>query len=202
MKKNNIICFDMDGTLAEWKNLHIDIEQEEDADPENLQKKIYDILMTPGYWRNLCPYSYVVGLADTLRKEGYEVYILSCAITKAAEREKKAWIHKYLPGFREDHILFLPDGMGDRKFQIFSRKYPLEPGASYILIDDHTPNCIGWQHSDNDAHAIKLFNDINGKNGIWQDQCLFYDDRNMESSFLQILEELEQERDYERDEKF
>ena len=73
--------FDMDGTLAEWREINLKInESEEIANINNIQKRLYDILKSPGYYKTLKPQQEVLDLANKLIDEGKEVFVLSCFI--------------------------------------------------------------------------------------------------------------------------
>lgn len=109
--------FDMDGTLAEWREINLKInESEEIANINNIQKRLYDILKSPGYYKTLKPQQEVVDLANKLIDEGKEVFVLSCFIPNSpCVREKKEWLYQYMPKLNVDNQIFIPDGYGEEK---------------------------------------------------------------------------------------
>ena len=109
--------FDMDGTLAEWREINLKInESEEIANINNIQKRLYDILKSPGYYKTLKPQQEVLDLANKLIDEGKEVFVLSCFIPDSlCVREKKEWLYQYMPKLNVDNQIFIPDGYGEEK---------------------------------------------------------------------------------------
>ena len=105
----------MDGTLAEWRSLNLNIEKYEDKD--SLTDKVNRILHTSGYFYSLKPHFNVVeAIRKLVHENTIDIYILSCVLPDVPqaksypESEKRAWLKKYLPEIREDHCIFVPDG--------------------------------------------------------------------------------------------
>lgn len=111
--------FDMDGTLTEWREINLKFNKSEEVENiNNIQKRLYDILKSPGYYKTLKPQQEVLDLANKLIDEGKEVFILSCFIPNSpCLEEKKEWLHKYMPKLSVDNQIFIPDGYGDEKHE-------------------------------------------------------------------------------------
>ena len=189
--KTIIIHFDMDGTLAEWKDLIPDIKKmliKEGHDiqsiedimqtKETITEKINTLIRRPGYFYDLMPYQNVVDFAKLLIKQGYDVRICSCAPTKRAISDKKFWLEDFIPEIKNTKYhagyLFIEDGQGkDKALKISDLN---SEDTFHVLIDDHTPNCVGFTEAllARGAYgcAIKMFNEVNGKNGRWQGDSL------------------------------
>lgn len=192
--KDIVIHFDMDGTLCEWKDLIPDIREYLKKEgnslsdiedimslPGTIEEYTRKIILTPSYYYDLKPYECVVGLAKELVHEGYDVRVLSCYPSHQAYLDKKFWLNNFLPEVIK--AVFVPDGEGDRKIEHIGDIG--DNGKMHILIDDHTDNLISFEeglmkHNAN-GFAIKMMNDINGKNGVWQGRTLFFDNEVDES---------------------
>lgn len=122
MLDKKIICFDMDGTLAEWRDLHLDFKSDESA--KSAQEKVYEILMQPNYYKSLNPYENVVALCKESLQNKEDVYLLSCYIKNSpCKQEKIEWKNKYIPDLSDGHCILVPDGLGHCKFDYVPRKY-------------------------------------------------------------------------------
>lgn len=137
---------DMDGTLAEFKQIDA-LEQ----------------LYEKGYFENLQPQMAVVEAVKIISKEcpDIEVYILSAVLSDSqyALQEKNAWLDRYLPEIDKSHRLFPPCGS--------DKKDVIKDGITEkdFLLDDYTLNLNAWEPP---ARGIKLLNGINHTNGSWQ----------------------------------
>ena len=137
------IFFDMDGVLAEYKQLEL----------QELYKK--------DYFRNLEPITEsLAALRKLSENPDYEVYTLSAYLHDSAYalEEKQDWIKRYL-GDTNIKSIFLPCG---------EKKSSAVPGGirpTDILIDDYNENLREW---DTHAIAIKFLNGINHKHGSWK----------------------------------
>jgi len=137
------VFFDMDGVLAEYKELELN----------ELYKK--------DYFKNLNPIKESVEALKILsHNPNLEVYTLSAYLSDSsyALDEKKYWVKKYLSECNIKSI-FLPCG---------TDKSSAVPGGirpSDILVDDYNANLNEWQ---NHAIAIKFLNGINHKHKSWQ----------------------------------
>lgn len=163
---------DMDGTLAEWRSLNLNIEKYEDKD--SLTDKVNRILHTSGYFYSLKPHFNVV---EAIRKLVYEnaidIYILSCVLPDVPqvksypESEKRAWLKKYLPEIREDHCIFVPDGKNKSEYIPYGKQ------ATDFLLDDYSINLINWDK--NFDTSIKYFNGKNGTKGTFNGNSISYE---------------------------
>ncbi len=159
---NPIVCVDMDGTLAEWKNMTIPAQ----IPTDKINKIVRDTLYTEGYYFNLKPYKNMVKAIKELSKE-CEVFITSCVLPENdnypnshPEDDKNKWLDKYLPEIDSAHRIFVPDGEPKRKY------IPFEPHSKVILLDDYTKNLKDWTF-DGNAKGIKVLNGINDTHGSW-----------------------------------
>lgn len=143
---------DMDGTLAEFKNV-------------DTLEKLYE----EGYFLNLAPHENVVDAVKKIiaENEDVEVFIMSAVLSdsKYALAEKNAWIDKYLPQIDEAHRIFPPCGEDKKEY------IPDGVRENDFLLDDYTHNLTLWQPP---ARGIKLLNGINHTNGTWQHDRLDY----------------------------
>lgn len=137
---------DMDGTLAEFKQIDT-LEQ----------------LYEKGYFENLQPQMEVVTAVKKIIKENpdIEVHILSAVLSDSpyALQEKNDWLDRYLPEIDAVHRLFPPCG-SDKK-EIIQGGITLND----FLLDDYTVNLNAWEPP---ARGIKLLNGINHTRGTWQ----------------------------------
>ena len=137
---------DMDGTLAEFKQVDT-LEQ----------------LYEKGYFENLQPQMAVVEAVKLIIKDNpdIEVHILSAVLSDSpyALKEKNAWLERYLPEVDMAHRLFPPCGS--------DKKDVIKGGVTErdFLLDDYTLNLNAWEPP---ARGIKLLNGINHTNGSWQ----------------------------------
>ena len=148
---------DMDGTLAEWRNIKINFNKFEDF--SNVEK-INDIIRTPGYFLSLNPHQNVVdAVRNIIKEEKIEVYILSCILPDTtAKTEKEQWLDKYLPEIDKNHRIFVPDGEEKRKH------VPNGIRETDFLFDDYTKNLNSWEQK---GVGSKLLNDVNSSKGTW-----------------------------------
>ena len=136
---------DMDGTLCKWKV----ITQEED-------------LFSKGWFRDMEPIQSVVDAVKMIRARGdMEVFIMTAVMEESpyAKKEKKEWVKEHLPGFEDDHILFVPYG---------KHKHEFTPGGMLptdMLLDDYSWNLHEWAKH---GIAIKIKTDSNGTKGTWK----------------------------------
>lgn len=152
---------DMDGTLAEWRNIVIDIENYEEI--YDVNEEINKLLTQPGYFYSLRPHINVVqAIRDIIKENNIEVYILSCHIPVNRKYfplyEKNKWLDKYLPEIDEEHRIFVPDGEDKKRY------VPNGVKKEDYLLDDYTNNLSKWEMS---GTGIKLLNDVNSSKGTW-----------------------------------
>lgn len=175
---------DMDGTLAEWRNIRIEIEDSEDSLKDSIKEKLDrldDILYTPGYFRTLKPYKNVVAAIRMMINEyGFnnsskgEIYILSCYKKDVGDvsplKEKNAWLDDNLPEIDSNHRIFVPDGENKTKY------IPNGMQENDFLLDDYTKNLVDWEHASiKENRAIKLQNNVNGSKGKWSGNAISYE---------------------------
>ena len=171
MKKRLFV--DMDGTLAEWRNIELKIECEEDR--LLVFKKMQDLLLKKDYFLSLKPHQEVVDAIRDLTHI-FDVYIISCVIETADKRplyEKKEWLNKYLPEIDSKHMIFVPDGKDKTEY------IPLGVCDTDILIDDYSKNLNEFKKAG--GIGLKLLNGINAKNGTWKGSSISKD-----MNFLEI----------------
>ena len=138
MKK---IVLDMDGVLADFFK------------EENYMERFEN---EKGFFKNLAPiennYKWVQRFIDL----GFNIYVLSSSPNDRADKEKKAWLKKYIPNLINEKIIFCRNGQDKADF--------MQDISSAILIDDHTPNLIKWKVKG--GNSIKYLNNINSKKGV------------------------------------
>lgn len=172
------IFIDMDGTLAEWKNV-----------------KSNDELYQKGYYETLKPNKYILNETKKLIEEGKDIFILSSFLSDSnyALSEKNKWLDKYLPELSSDKRIFVPYG------EIKYKYIPNEITVNDYLIDDYTKNLLDWKTAG--GTAIKFLNGINHIKGVWQG-LLLKEDENISKNMELLLNEVsinELESDYELD---
>lgn len=166
---------DMDGTLAEWRNIKIVIEREEDATHEEVLRRLDNVLYSPRYYFHLRPQLNVVNAVRKIINDGeIEVFVLSCvkkdAYGQSPLADKNAWLDKYLPEIDASHRIFVPDG---------ENKTLYIPGGiqpSDGLLDDYSKNLREWSAAKANAAslAIKLCNPVNSSKGTWMGSRVSY----------------------------
>lgn len=146
------IYFDMDGTLAEWRNVAIEA--------------IYE----KGYYASLCGHENVIGAANVLSENGFSVCVLSAYLTDSeyALAEKKAWCDKNVPFIPEGYRVFCPTHLSKADAVGKLTKYD-------ILVDDYSANLHQWVAAG--GRAVKVMNHINGNNGTWTGPTVDISDR-------------------------
>ena len=155
---------DMDGTLAEWRNIKICIEHiEECYRQEEIDKKLDKILYTPNYFRSLKPQMRVVEAVKKIIKDGeIDVYVLSCVLPDkngiSPLKQKNEWLDDILPEIDKEHRIFVPNGENKNNY------IPDGLRPTDALLDDYTKNLNNFAKV---AKAIKLENNINGRHGTW-----------------------------------
>lgn len=155
---------DMDGTLAEWRDIKSNSE-----------------LYQKGYYESLKPNNYLLEEVKNLIKEGKDIYILSSFLSDSdyALKEKNIWLNKYLPELPVQKRIFVP--YGDVKYKYLPSKIT----SFDYLIDDHTKNLLDWKEAG--GTEIKFLNGINHIKGVWQG-LLLREDENISKNFNWILD--------------
>ena len=155
---------DMDGTLAEWRDIKSNSE-----------------LYQKGYYESLKPNNYLLEEVKKLIKEGKDIYVLSSFLSDSdyALKEKNIWLNKYLPELPVQKRIFVP--YGDVKYKYLPSKIT----SFDYLIDDHTKNLLDWKEAG--GTGIKFLNGINHIKGVWQG-LLLREDENISKNFNWILD--------------
>ena len=158
------IFIDMDGTLAEWKDV-------------KSNKELY----VKGYYEELKPNKYLLEETKKLIEEGKDIFILSSFLSdsKYALSEKNIWLDKHLPELPREKRIFVP--YGDLKYKYLPSKIT----AFDYLIDDHTKNLLDWKEAG--GTGIKFLNGMNHIKGIWQG-LLLKEAENISKEFTWILD--------------
>lgn len=127
--------FDMDGVIARW-NEHASIEE----------------VQSPGYFRHCEPEPSVIDLMHRLKKEGYNVKILSAVYEDDhSASDKEYWIREH--GLSDIEHIFVPYGENKNDY--------INNENIAVLIDDFGKNLTAWQKA---GHiAVKFFNGINDR---------------------------------------
>ena len=163
------IFFDMDGTLAEWRNIKLRIDRYEDKDL--VLDKLNALLMTEGYFKSLKPHDNVIKLAKLAYDEGFDVRICTCFMKKdgyGPREEKIEWVKEHMPWFPVQNIIFVPDG---------ESKASYVPGGvrkTDILVDDYTFNLYRFMDGTN-GNCIKMLNGVNDTKKTWSGSTLSTD---------------------------
>ncbi len=175
---------DMDGTLAEWRNINITVEHiEECYKADFFKKKLDEILYTPHYFGTLKPHTKVVDAIKKIIDENeIEVFVLSCVIPdkdgQSPLKDKNDWLDKYIPEIDSQHRIFVPDGL-DKKDYI-----PNGIKCTDALLDDYTKNLMKFSKA---AKAIKLSNEINSRYGTWYGNRVAYDSERLAEDLTDII---------------
>lgn len=158
--KKGRLFVDMDGCLAEWRNIILKVKNIEQKDV--IIKKLNKILLSPGYFRSLSPHRNVVDAINELNKN-YEVYILTCFMYKNSvpnpKTEKKEWLNEFTPDIDDDHIIFVPDGEDKTKY------IPGGVKKGDVTLDDYSPKLRDFEKAG--GIGVKLLNDVNESKGSW-----------------------------------
>ena len=141
MKKAKIY-WDLDGTLAKWK---------ESATMEDLYHKNY--FLTLDAESGLCNVANEIG-----KRENIDSYILTSYLSDSeyAKDEKLEWTIKHVSNL-SDAVLFVP--YGSEKAAFVEKLKHGRLNKSDVLIDDHSPNLIAWEKAG--GTAVKWCNGIN-----------------------------------------
>lgn len=176
---------DMDGTLAEWKKLTLSFSESEEATPEMIQKKIYEILNEPEYYYRLQPHNQVIeAIREIVSNPEVEVFILSCVLPdgeqNTPQKDKDAWLDKFLPEIDKAHRIFVPDGENKTSF------VPGRVRKTDFLLDDYTKNLTDWEVY---GTGIKLLNNVNSSKNTWQGSRIAYNGNShfMAQSLLTVM---------------
>ena len=159
------IFVDMDGTIAEWRKLNLELTTQEESDPNAVAKKLHQILTTNGYYRTLGVYEGLVSAIKRLiESDEYDVYIASCHLEDTKDcspiTEKNEWLDEVLPEIGKSHRIFIPNGEDKTRY------VPGGIGPMDFLLDDYTKNLNDWEAAG--GTGIKVLNGINSTKGTWK----------------------------------
>lgn len=164
------LFIDMDGTLAEWRNIHIDIDSSEEANKDRVMERLNEVLYSPVYFSSLEPHQEVIdAIKGLIKRNEVEVFILSCVLPDRGDvsplKQKNEWLDKYLNEIDSAHRIFVPDGQ-DKKLYV-----PNGIMENDTLLDDFTKNLEKWIKV---GKGIKLLNQINSSKGTWMGPKISY----------------------------
>lgn len=199
------IFFDMDGTIAEWKEIKLKAE-------EDINEVLNHILSRPRYYAELGCYENIISLMKMLQDDGYEIFTLSCyrpdTITIKSDgslqkstpmQDKKEWLSIHTPFFTDEtHQLFVPDGID--KAQYLKEFYHIEISATDILIDDYHKNLKDWARAG--GTPVKCVNGINSYYNKYYNISTYIDYTKQYSNqflpFVSYLKSIDKEFAYDR----
>lgn len=142
MKK--ILCFDMDGTLANF------------YEDENCLGKMFN----EHFFENLKPLQLATDLAGDEKVNWDNVYIVSACISSATcISEKIRWLAKYLPQIKKSHMIFTKTG--ESKSMAVAGRLGKHPKSKFYLIDDFSVNLSDWEEYAENYIGVKWLNGIN-----------------------------------------
>ena len=131
------LYFDMDGVLCDFEG----------------QKNALERYKTEkGFFKNLEPIWKNLNQVKALIREKKRVYILTASPNKQADKDKKAWIKKYLPQLPMRRVKIVRNGKP--KIKSIRRK------RNSVLFDDYGKNIREWKKYGG-FRAVKVTKDFN-----------------------------------------
>ncbi len=122
MKK---IFLDLDGTLARF----------------NVPNALSRFDKEEGFFANLKAYK-GIEIVNELAKNN-NLFIISASPNEQADKDKMAWLEKYLPNINVENITICR--IGENKAKIIQNKYNFEINNNCYLLDDYTKNLNEWE---------------------------------------------------------
>lgn len=166
MKKKLFV--DMDGVLAEWKNMTIPSQ----VPTERIKEYVNDVLYTENYYYNLQPYQNMVNaIKDIIKENKVDVYIMSCYLPDNEKypnshplEDKNKWLDEYFGDLlpKENRIFVLD---GEPKIDNLPEHIKLNDND--VLLDDYNKNLTEWVERNPKLKGIKVLNGINDKHHSW-----------------------------------
>lgn len=135
-------------------------------------KAVYEVLKTPGLYKNLKPLPGAVEATRTLA-ERHDVLVVTAAVEPVNFSEKAEWFNEYLP-FLSKH-----------QFMIGHKKYRIEADA---LVDDGPHNAEAYRVAHPGAKILTIGYNYNIGNPAYD--VVAGDWRDTASAWKKILEEL------------
>ena len=122
MKK---IFLDLDGTLARF----------------NVPNALSRFDKEEGFFANLKAYK-GIEIVNELAKNN-NLFIISASPNEQADKDKMAWLERYLPNINVENITICR--IGENKAKIIQNKYNFEINNNCYLLDDYTKNLNEWE---------------------------------------------------------
>lgn len=142
MINKKIIYCDMDGVLADFN-----------GEPNAVKRFAWE----SGFFKNLKPIKNNVNAIKELIADGFVVRILSASPNENADKDKIAWLKKYLPEIADGNIIIIRNGEN-------KSDYVKADGKVKILFDDYWVNCEQFKEKGFIAYKINSWHSI--KRGV------------------------------------
>lgn len=126
------ICFDMDGTIADFYNVNnwLDCLMNEDATPYKIAKPLVNMNVLARRLNKLQKRGYEIGIISWLSKSGTEPF------NKEVTKVKREWLNKHLKSVKWDFIEIVNYGT-DKNLVLKTE--------NDILFDDEIGNRKAWR---------------------------------------------------------
>ena len=148
------VFFDMDGVTAKWK------------------PGTFDEITAKGYFLHIPAQKNVCDAAKILLTiPDIDFSFLSAVMTEHSKEEKAIWLNKQ--GLGHAPRTFVPCGENKADY------IHAENGDICILLDDYTPNLLGWEGTEAENNvqykAVKFLNGINNTTKRWNGRTISVD---------------------------
>lgn len=134
-----LLFVDMDGTLAAFYR----------------RPEWADEMTSKAFFVSLEAYQTTVCCLRRLMKMGWEIFILSAALTEEACDGKREWLTQYTPFIAEDHWILMPCGINKAEY------LGVTINKECYLLDDYDKNLNEWSSAG--GTPIKFRNEVNYK---------------------------------------
>lgn len=171
--KKRLFC-DMDGVLAEWKDMPLEKLCEE------------------GYFANLPTnpnmVSAIMQMYASRHEYNIELFILSAVFEDVQIKDKNLWLDKFVPFIDAEHRLFVP--CEGTKAESDALQSIGGVGPNDYLLDDYTKNIQEWKASG--GRSIKVFNGVNGRSSKFCGDytCTWLAPSQIIRDILKVMEEM------------